>query len=110
MAKKAPIAIPTLLSEAVKTKRAVLFLGAGASKEAKNAAGQTPPDANQLRDILAEKFFRREMKNRDVMAVAEMAIASSVGAPRVYEEVRPPQRDRRPAGWGHDIGRRLDSP
>ena len=33
MAKKAPIAIPTLLSEAVKTKRAVLFLGAGASKE-----------------------------------------------------------------------------
>jgi len=88
MAKKRPIAIPTLLSEAVKTKRAVLFLGAGASKEAKNAAGQSPPDANQLRDILAEKFFRREMKNRDVMAVAEMAIASGVGAPRVYEAVR----------------------
>ena len=88
MAKKPPIAIPTLLSEAVKTKRAVLFLGAGASKEAKNAAGQNPPDANQLRDILAREFFRREMKTRDVMAVAEMAIASGVGAPRVYEAVR----------------------
>lgn len=88
MAKKPLISIPTLLSEAVKTKRAVLFLGAGASKEAKDAAGQTPPDASQLRDILAEKFFRREMKNRDVMAVAEMAIASGVGAPRVYDAVR----------------------
>jgi hypothetical protein len=88
MAKKPPIEIPTLLAEAVKTKRAVLFLGAGASKEAKNAVGQTPPDANQLRDILAEKFFRREMKNRDVMAVAEMAIASGIGAPRLYETIR----------------------
>ena len=49
--------IPILLSEAVKNKRAILFLGAGASKEAKNAAHQTPPDADQLRDILADRFF-----------------------------------------------------
>ena len=84
----ARVQIPILLSEAVKNKRAILFLGAGASKEAKNAANQTPPDADQLRDILADRFFGRPMKNRDVMAVAEMAIASSGGAGLVFDVVR----------------------
>jgi ribosomal protein S12 methylthiotransferase accessory factor YcaO len=72
----ARVNIPTLLADSVKNKRAILFLGAGASKEAKNAANQTPPDADQLRDILAARFFAQPMKGRDVMAVAEMAIAS----------------------------------
>jgi hypothetical protein len=75
--------IPSLLTEAVKNKRAILFLGAGASREARSADGKTPPDAEQLRDILADRFFGRPMKNRDVMAVAEMAIASSGGAGQV---------------------------
>jgi hypothetical protein len=82
------VVIPTLLAEAVKSKRAILFLGAGASKEAKNSAGQTPPDADQLRDILAQRFFGKPIKNRDVMAVAEMAITSSGGAGLVFETVR----------------------
>jgi tetratricopeptide (TPR) repeat protein len=82
------VQIPILLADAVKNKRAILFLGAGASKEAKNAAGQTPPDADQLRDILAQRFFGRPMKTRDVMAVAEMAIASSGGLGLVFHEVR----------------------
>ncbi|ERP96797.1 hypothetical protein Q669_26510 [Labrenzia sp. C1B10] len=76
------------LIEAVKGQRCVLFLGAGASKEARNAENQTPPDANQLRDILAEHFFKKEMPQRDVMAVAEMAIAASGSAGQVYEKVR----------------------
>jgi hypothetical protein len=62
----ARINIPTLLADSVKNKRAILFLGAGASKEAKNAANQTPPDADQLRDILATRFFAQPMKGRDV--------------------------------------------
>jgi hypothetical protein len=73
------IVIPPVLIEAVKSKRVVPFLGAGASKEARNAAGKQPPDANQLRDILAMKFFGKPMPNRDVMAVAEMAISISGG-------------------------------
>jgi hypothetical protein len=64
------------------------FLGAGASRESKNAAGKQPPDANQLRDILAQKFFGKPMPNRDVMAVAEMAISVSGGSGLVYEAVR----------------------
>jgi len=84
----ANVVIPNPLIEAVKSKRAILFLGAGASKESRNSLGETPPDADQLRDILAQRFFGVSMKNRDVMAVAEMAIASSGGAPLVFEAVR----------------------
>jgi predicted DCC family thiol-disulfide oxidoreductase YuxK len=84
----ARVPIPTLLADSVKNKRAILFLGAGASKEAKNAAGQMPPDAEQLRDILAERFFAKPMKTRDVMAVAEMAITSSGGSGLVFNAVR----------------------
>src|SRR5712691_12977525 len=86
--KRPRIAIPDILGEAIKNRRAILFLGAGASKEAKDGAGKTPPDADQLRDILADRFFHKPIKNRDVMAVAEMAIASSGGASLVFECVR----------------------
>lgn len=82
------VVIPSPLIEAVKSKRIILFLGAGASKESKNSLGQTPPDADQLRDILAQRFFGVSIKNRDVTAVAEMAIASSGGAQQVFETVR----------------------
>ena len=82
------IEISAFLAEAVKNKRVILFLGAGASKESKNAGGQSPPDADQLRDILAQQFFGKPMKNRDVMAVAEMAIAIAGGASKVFEAVR----------------------
>jgi hypothetical protein len=82
------ITIPAVLVEAVKSKRVIPFLGAGASKESKNAAGKQPPDADQLRDILAQKFFGKPMPHRDVMAVAEMAIAVSGGSGLVYEAVR----------------------
>jgi len=87
-AKQTKIVLSNPLIEAVKAQRCVLFLGAGASKEAKNAKDETPPDANQLRDILADRFFGKAMPNRDVMAVAEMAIANSGSGPQVYEEVR----------------------
>ena len=82
------LVLPVPLAEAIKSKRVIAFLGAGASKEFKNAAGKSPPDADQLRDILAQKFFGKPIPNRDVMAVAEMAIASSGGSSLVYEAVR----------------------
>lgn len=88
VARAPKITLSNPLIEAVKAQRCVLFLGAGASKEARNAEGHKPPDADQLRDILADRFFKKAMPNRDVMAVAEMAIANSGSAPQVYEEVR----------------------
>jgi hypothetical protein len=83
-----PISIPDVLVEAVKSKRVIPFLGAGASKEAQNSAAKRPPDADQLRDILAQKFFGKLIPSRDVMAVSEMAISSAGGAGLVYEAVR----------------------
>ena|SRR5258708_35637255 len=82
------IAIPYPLEEAIKSKRAILFIGAGASKESVDRDGNKPPDADQLRDILAQRFFGKAIPNRDVMAVAEMAIAASGGMNLVFEEVR----------------------
>jgi tetratricopeptide (TPR) repeat protein len=85
---KAPkVEIPFLLSEAVKTGRAILFLGAGASKECKNAKGQMPPDGDGLRDMLASKFFGKAMPKRTLQYVAELAIQSGAGAPLVFEAV-----------------------
>ena len=82
------IALPVPLAEAIKSKRSIVFLGAGASKEARDASGQSPPDANQLRDMLAQKFFGKPIVNRDLMAVSEMAIANSGGSSLVYEAIR----------------------
>ena len=82
------LSLPTALLSAIRDKTAILFLGAGASKEATNDKGDRPPDAVGLRDILARKFFNKEMPNRDVMAVAEMAAQAANGRPKVFEAVR----------------------
>jgi hypothetical protein len=79
--------IPFLLSEAVRNGRAILFLGAGASKECKNACGETPPNAEQLRDIISQKYLGKLMPKRDVMSVAEMAIETGAGRNLVFDTV-----------------------
>ncbi|MUO79702.1 hypothetical protein GOZ78_17815 [Agrobacterium vitis] len=98
----AEIQLPTPLIEAVRNRRAIPFLGAGSSKEARNSADATPPDADQLRDILAERFFGKAMKNRDVMAVAEMAIQTVGGQSQVFEQVRQALDSFEP-GKAHDL-------
>ncbi|WFU56819.1 SIR2 family protein [Bradyrhizobium pachyrhizi] len=82
------VKIPDVLVEAVKSKRVIPFLGAGASKESRNSTGKMPPDADQLRDILALKFFGKLIPNRDVMAVSDMAISSAGGTGLVYDAVQ----------------------
>jgi hypothetical protein len=72
--KSRKIEMPFLLQEAVKNGRAILFLGAGASKECKNRLGETAPNAEQLRDILSQKYMGKLMSKRTLMSVAEMAI------------------------------------
>ncbi len=85
---KAPeVEILFLLSEAVKTGRAILFLGAGASKECKNVNGQMPPDGDGLRDLLSSKFFGKVMPKRTLQYVAELAIQSGAVAPLVFNAV-----------------------
>jgi tetratricopeptide (TPR) repeat protein len=81
------VEIPFLLQEAVRNGRAILFLGAGASKECKNSAGKSPPDGDQLRDILAQKYFGKPMPKRTLMTVAEMAIENGAGLNLVFDTV-----------------------
>lgn len=81
------VAIPFLLLEAVRNGRAILFLGAGASKECRNAVGKSPPDGDQLQDILALKYMGKPMLNRSVQTVAEMAIENGAGQPLVFDTV-----------------------
>lgn len=85
--KNSPVKIPYLLTEAVRSGRAILFLGAGASKECKNEKGERPPNADQLRDILSQKYFGKKMSNRNVMGVSELAISSGAGQNLVFETV-----------------------
>lgn len=84
----AKVEVPGTLIEAIKSTRVIPFLGAGASKEASDGYGNRPPDADQLRDLLASKFFGKDIKNRDLMTVAEMAISVAGGQALVFEEIR----------------------
>ena len=79
--------LPFLLTEAIKDQRAVVLLGAGASKECKDDLGQTPPDATQLREKLARKYFGSAKAQHDLMTIAEMAIASGAGEPEVFDYI-----------------------
>ena len=79
--------LPHLLIQAIKEERAVLILGAGASKQARDANGKSPPTADELRDILATKFLGTSKDKRDLSTVAEMAIANGAGEPLVFEEI-----------------------
>ena len=85
--KRALPELPHLLIEAVKNQRAVVFLGAGASKECKDSAGNTPPDGNQMRDILAKTFLGTENDPRDLMTVAEISGAAGAGEPAVFDAI-----------------------
>ena len=70
--------IPPSLINAIKEQRAVLFLGAGASLNAKHPDGDQIPQGDDLRDLICKKFLGGKLMNRPLNAVAAMA-ASEVG-------------------------------
>lgn len=79
--------LPPALVESVRSQRAILFLGAGASREASNTNGQCPPLGGDLKKLISAKFFGQELNDHDLMSVAEMAI-SAHGSSVVYEFIR----------------------
>ena len=81
------VELPHLLVDAIKSQRAVLLLGGGASTECKDQNGQEPPDGPKLRDALAKKFLGTTNETRDLMTVAELAISSGAGEPAVFDEI-----------------------
>ena len=84
---QAALAPPPGLVEAVKNKRVVLFLGAGASMEARGVRAAKPPSADQLRADLGRRFLGDPFDGYDLMSVADMAIRQA-GQSVVFEAIK----------------------
>ena len=80
-------AIPPALLDAVKRHRAVLFLGAGASSEAKHPEGLQIPQSRQLSEMICDKFLDEDLKQHSLSHVAAMA-ASEAGLIPFQEYIR----------------------
>lgn len=67
-------AIPTALLQTVREQRAILFLGAGANFGAQHPAGAKVPLGNALRDMICDRFFDGQLKDKALVAVSAMAL------------------------------------
>ena len=77
------IDIPPNLINGIKEQRAVLFLGAGASRNARSPCGTQIPNGDNLRDKICDKFLGSELKQKPLTFVAGVA-SSEVGI-RVFQ-------------------------
>ncbi len=66
--------LPQALVDAVREERAVLFLGAGSSRNALHPKNVQMPDGEGLRDFLCDSFFGGKLKTRSLAAVTDYAI------------------------------------
>ena len=71
------IHIPPVLIDAIKEERAVLFLGAGASKQGEHPEGKQIPHGDKLRDLICDKFLGGALKQKPLPAVAAMAASEA---------------------------------
>lgn len=69
--------IPEPLLDSIRAGSAILFLGAGASRGAKNDAGEQPPDGNELKEIICDKFLGGSFKDKGLEFVAELAASET---------------------------------
>ena len=69
--------IPDPLKTDIRSGRAVLFLGAGATVGAQRPNGTPPPTTSQLRDLLSERFLGNKNSIDPLAWVAELSISAS---------------------------------
>src|SRR5271154_7085642 len=67
--------LPDILVSQVREGKAVIFLGAGASRSAKTADGRSAPSTQQLGMQLADKFLGGQYKDHPLHQIAEYAIS-----------------------------------
>jgi tetratricopeptide (TPR) repeat protein len=91
-------ALPATLIAAIQEQRAILFLGAGASRDAAHPKNAQIPLGEKLRDLLCDKYFGGQLKDRPLTAVAAMA-ASEVGLVHMQKFVRDIFLDYSPADF-----------
>lgn len=83
-AAKPKLELPEVLVNAVRNQRAILFLGAGASREGRDKDGKSAPMADELKTMLCQKFLSRDLPGYSLMAAAEM-LYGMVGQTTVLE-------------------------
>ena len=81
------VVIPPPLLDAIRKHRAVLFLGAGASINARHPDGLQIPQVDELREKICDKFLNEELKRNSLSHVAAMA-ASEAGLIPFQEYIR----------------------
>lgn len=69
--------IPPVLASAVERGRAVLFLGAGASREATTPDGRRSPSAGELGGYLSDRFLGGAHRDSPLHTIAEYAISET---------------------------------
>jgi hypothetical protein len=65
--------LPDDLVNAVQDGRAVLFLGAGASRGAKDSKGKVIPDGKELASILVKEYLGEEYKGLDFRTAYDLS-------------------------------------
>lgn len=69
--------IPNALVDEIRQGRVVLFLGAGASKGARNKVGEEPPSGKELTNLLSDRFLGGRGKDEPLSWIAELAISET---------------------------------
>jgi hypothetical protein len=65
--------LPSVLIDAVRDQRAILFFGSGSNYGATHPKGDKIPLGNALRDLICDKFFGGALKSKLLTAVSAMA-------------------------------------
>jgi SIR2-like domain len=69
--------IPSYLKQEAQEEKIVLFLGAGASLCAKDAAGNAPPSGRKLGELLSNRFLGGKFHDAPLAQIAELAASES---------------------------------
>jgi len=69
--------IPDILIQQIRERKAVIFLGAGASRDAVGKGGKQCPTTGELIDKLSTRFLGGKYKTSSLSQVAELAISET---------------------------------
>lgn len=91
--------LPRELVDEIRKGMAVLVLGAGASRGARDEMGREPPDGRQLARYIAGKFLSGRHADSALSAVSELSISAAGGPGKVQEYLRDLLERFRPADF-----------
>lgn len=69
--------IPSFLETQVREGRVVILLGAGASVDARDSKGNSPPNGKKLGEMLSDRFLGDKFKDLPLNQIGELAISES---------------------------------